>query len=236
MLKRSVDITLSYEARRRTKHDQREDAEVELQHVCLLVPRQAILGQDSEQLVANGLLCRCVSIMTHLVRVEDWWRSPKDKATVKKMTMKSPPTPLNGSLKRGCSVSKKGAVYTLEDSFNQDGQDGNPCEPRVADTVNPSADASRKLHIRLQTLNLLFDRWIMWEKTPRRPLEVLGLCRNAISRSRRDDEAGSAIPVRLRPVHSRMMRRIRITKAKIRPVSQLCMLVMPRCVHETLLD
>jgi hypothetical protein len=79
------------------------------------------------------------------------------------------------------ACQKKGAVYTLEDSFNQDGQDGNPCEPRVADTANPSADASRKLHIRLQTLNLLFDRWIMWEKTPRRPLEVLGLCRNAIS-------------------------------------------------------
>ena len=69
MLKRSVDITLSYEARRRTKHDQREDAEVELQHVCLLVPRQAILGQDSEQFIANGLLCRCVSILTHLVSV-----------------------------------------------------------------------------------------------------------------------------------------------------------------------
>lgn len=102
--------------------------------------------------------------------------------------------------------------------------------------MNPSADASRKLHIRLQTLNLLFDRWIMWEKTPRRPREVFGLCRNAISRPRRDDEAGSATPIRLRPVHNRIMRRIRIMKAKIRPVSQVLMLVMSRCVHETLLD
>ena len=128
-------------------------------------------------------------------------------------------------------------MYTLED-FNQDPRDGTLAILSVRDSEAskpPPQTPPENSTLDSRPLNLLFDRWIMWEKTPP-AVEALGLCRNAISRSRRDDEAGSAIPVRLRPVHSRMMRRIRITKAKIRPVSQLCMLVMPRCVHETLLD
>ena len=123
MLRRSVDKPLSQRAKRHTEHDQREDAEVKLQHVCLPVPRQAILGQDSEQFTANGLLCRFVPILTHLVRVEVWWRSPKDSTSVKKITINAPPTPLNRSSKPARSVSKKGAVYTLED-FSQDARDG----------------------------------------------------------------------------------------------------------------
>ena len=78
MLQRSVIKPLSFKAKKHTEHDQREDAEVKLQHVCLLVPRQAIFGQDSEQFTANGLLCRCVSILTHLVGVKGWWQSPED--------------------------------------------------------------------------------------------------------------------------------------------------------------
>ena len=168
MLKRSVGKPLSYKAKRHTEHDQREDAEVKLQHVCLPVPRQAILGQDSEQFTANGLLCRFVPILTHLVRVEGWWRSPKDSTRCQKMTMIAPPAPRNRSSTLACSVSKKGAVYTLED-FSQDARDSTLASrgcPRFEGIETPSADASRKLHIRLQTLNLLFDRWIMWEKTP----------------------------------------------------------------------
>jgi hypothetical protein len=38
-------------------------------------------------------------------------------------------------------------------------------------------------------LNLLFDRWIMWEKTPP-AVEALGLCRNAISRPQQGSRAG----------------------------------------------
>lgn len=181
---------MSYRAKRHTEHDQREDAEVKLQHVCLPVPRQAILGQDSEQFTANGLLCRFVPILTHLVRVEGWWRSPKDSTRCQKMTMIAPPAPRNRSSTLACSVSKKGAVYTrrLQSRCSRE----YPCEPwmsAIRRHRNPSADASRKLHIRLQTLNLLFDRWIMWEKTPP-AVEALGLCRNAISRPQQGLGAG----------------------------------------------
>ena len=168
MLKRSAARPSTCKARQHTEHDQREDAEVEPQHVRLLVPRQAILGQDSEQFSANGLLCRRVSIVTHLVRVERPWRRRRGTTKCQKMTMDAPPAPLSRSSKPACSVSKESVVYTLE-SFNRNVRDGTlaslPC-PRFGGIETPSADASRKLHIRLQTLNLLFDRWIMWEKTP----------------------------------------------------------------------
>ena len=153
MLKKSAARPPTCKARQHTEHDQRENAEVKPQHVRLLVPRQAIFGQDSEQFSANGLLCRRVSIVTHLVGVESWWRRRRGTTKCQKMTMDAPPAPLSRSSKPACSVSKESVVYTLE-GFNRDVRDGTlaslPC-PRFGGIETPSADASRKLHIRLQT-------------------------------------------------------------------------------------
>ena len=138
-------VGLRCEARRRTEHDQREDAEVKLQHVCLLIPREAILGQDSEQFTSNGLLRRCVSVLAHLECVEGWWRSLERYDKCQKMTIDAPPAPLNKSSKRACSVSKiKGAVYTpSRTSIKMDKTVTLAC-PRVADKANPSAERLQK--------------------------------------------------------------------------------------------
>ena len=165
---------------------------MKLQHVCLLIPWQAIFGQDGEQFIANGLLRRCVSILTHLERVEGIVARTRKYNVCQKMTMDTPPAPLNKSSKRACSVSKmKGAVYTPSRNFNQDGPDGYPCESSSRGQGEPLRKTPpENSTLDSRPLNHLFRsvlRWIMWERTP--PWSV-GLCRNAISRPRRDGEAG----------------------------------------------
>lgn len=144
MLRQSADRLLCYEARQRTEHNQREDTEVKLQHVCLLIPRQAIFGQDSEQFTANGLLRRRVSILTHLERVKSWWRRPKRYSGMSNddygCTASTTQQIIKASLQR---MSQK-VPYIPSRNFNQDGQDSTLASPRVADKANPSAERLQK--------------------------------------------------------------------------------------------
>ena len=184
MLRRSVDKPLSQRAKRHTEHDQREDAEVKLQHVCLFVPRQAILGQDSEQFTANGLLCRFVPILTHLVRVEGWWQSPKDSARCQKDDYRCTTNTTQQIIKTSPQrIKERSRIYPrrLQSRCSR----RYPCEPWVSAIRRhrnlPPQMPPENSTLDSRPLNLLFDRWIMWEKTPP-TVEALGLCRNAISR------------------------------------------------------
>lgn len=186
MLKRSVGKPLNYKAKRHTEHDQREDTEVKLQHMCLLVPRQAILGQDSEQFRANGLFCRRVSILAHLVRVEGMVAKTRGYSGCQKMTMDAPPAPLNRSSKRACSVSKERCRICIPSKTSIKILETVPLRAlsvRDSEASKPPPQTPpENSTLDLRPLNLLFDRWIMWEKIPPSAVEALGLCRNAISR------------------------------------------------------
>ena len=164
--------------------------------MCFLVPRQAIFGQDGEQFVANGFLCRCVFILTHLVRVGGLVAKIERCGGCQRMTMDAPLASTQQIIKTKLWRAERVLCIHGPPRTSSRCLRPVPWVSAIRRHRPPPQNASRKLHIRLQTLNLLFDRWIMWKKSPA-PVGALGLCRNAISRPRRD-KGMEAMMTRLR--------------------------------------